>query len=222
VGGAQAFLSSADDEQWYAIDMSAYPQGGQFVAGLTVPAAAKGPYRVSIIDTGGVNVVDSASVNAGQNDQVSAESNAAKNYFVRVDTNHAFSWTDPYVLGVYFLPHSANGTPDRALDITPPTLGRVRIAAPADVVYLRFKITQPSATTVKVQTPPDGSRVTVAVTDANDQQKYDVLYVDPGQQAKSDATLQNAGTYLLKVAGDNGHSVARGPITLDFSVTPQK
>jgi ribosomal protein L40E len=222
VGSAQAFLSSPDDAQWYAVDMSAYPQGGQFVAGLTVPAAAKGRYRVSIIDTGGVNAVDSASVSAGQNDQVSAESNAAKNYFVRVDSSDGFSWTDPYVLGVYFLPHSANGTPDHALDITAPTLAKVRIAAPSDVVYLRFKITQASAATVKVQTPPDGSRVWVGFTDANDETKYMWDYIDPGQQGKVEATLQNPGTYLLKVAGDNGHSVARGAITLDLSVTPQK
>jgi hypothetical protein len=47
-------------------------------------------------------------------------------------------------------------------------------------------------------------------------------YIDPGQQGKVEATLQNPGTYLLKVAGDNGHSVARGAITLDLSVTPQK
>ena len=89
-------------------------------------------------------------------------------------------------------------------------------------LYLRFKITQASKATVKIQTPPDGSRVAVSITDANDEQKYDITYADPGQEATSDATLQNAGTYLLKIAGDNGRSVARGAITVDLSVTAEK
>ncbi|HMA38210.1 MAG TPA: zinc ribbon domain-containing protein [Chloroflexia bacterium] len=222
VGAVQGYLSSKSDSQWFLVDMSAFPQGGKYTAALTVPPAAKDPYNIILHDASGANQVDARSVLAGQNNQVSVEPKTGTNYLLEINSDGGFAPNDPYVIGTYFLPHSANGTPGQAREITPPVLAKVHIAAPQDVVYFSFKVNGPSTAQVKITTPADGSHISVEFTDANDQQNYGYHELGPGQQADGMGYFRNPGTYLMKVYGSGGDAVSLAPATLDLHVDPTK
>jgi hypothetical protein len=222
VGSVQGFINSTEDAHWYKVDMSAYPQGGKFTTALTVPAAAKDAYRLHLVDPGGGTDVQSAYVRPGQNNLVSDEADAAKNYYIVVESSNGFSSSEPYVLATYFQPHSANSTPGNAVKITPPVRAKVRIATPEDTVYMQFEIKATSAVTYTTTMPTDGSGVQVAVTDSNGQSAYGYMSIAPGQTKTETAYLQNPGIYQLRVRGNGGAATSLKPITIDLDVKPTK
>lgn len=222
VGNVQGFLNSSKDVHWYRVDMSQFPQGGNFTAALSVPAAAKSDVVLHLVDPGGGTDVRSVYVNPGQNNLVIDEADSAKNYYVEVESDGGFSTTEPYILATYFQPHSAASTPGSAIPITPPVLTKVRIATPKDTVFLRFEIKGTATATFKVTTPTDGSEVEVAVTDSNNQNSYQYIYVGPGQTKTGSIQLAAAGTYLLRVGGDGGNATSLKPVQVELQIDAVK
>ncbi len=222
VGSVQGFLNSSKDVHWYRVDMSQFPQGGNFTAALTLPAAAKNDVQLHLVDPGGGTDVHSVYVNPGQNNLVNDETDSTKNYYIEVESDGGFSTTEPYVLATYFQPHSAASTPGSALKITPPVLTKARIATPKDVVFMQFEIKAPANATFKVTTPTDGSEVQVAITDSNNENSYGSTYVGPGQKKDGNALLSAPGIYLLRVGGDGGNATSLKPVQVELQIDPVK
>ena len=222
VGSVQGFLNSSKDVHWYRVDMSQFPQGGNFTAALSLPASAKSDVNLHLVDPGGGTDVHSVYVYPGQSNLVIAEADSAKNYYVEVESGGGFSPTEPYVLATYFQPHSAASAPGSAIPITPPVLTKVRIATPNDVVFLQFEIKAASQATFKVTTPTDGSEVEVAITDSNNQSSYQSSYIGPGQTKTGSAQLSAPGIYLLRVGGDGGSATSLKPVQVELQIDAVK
>ena len=222
VGSVQGFLNSSKDVHWYRVDMSQFPQGGQFTTALTLPAAIKGDVQLHLVDPGGGTDVHSVYVYPGKNNLVSDEADSAKNYYIEVESDGAFSATEPYVLATVFQPHSAAGTPGNAVKITAPVLTKIRIATPNDVVFMQFEIKGPAKATFRVTMPTDGSEVAVAITDSNNQTTYGSSYVAPGQKKESTAQLPAPGIYLLRVGGDGGNATSLKPVQVELQIDAVK
>ena len=216
VATAKGLINGTSDQHWYAIDMSAFPQGGKFTVTLAVPAEAKGQYRLTLMDAAGANGLDSKNVDQGSKDSLTTDENAATNYYVVVESHGVYDWQDPYVLTTSFAPHSAYAQPKQALTVTPPVLARVHVASANDAIYLSFTVSGAASATALVSIPNDGNPTRLEFAEASGQNVYNAQNFDPGQQASFSTSLPNAGTYLLVVRGHGGEAVTQNPITIEL------
>lgn len=218
VATAKSNISGPSDQHWYTVDMSAFPQGGELRLSLAVPPKANGEYRLRLLDEAGANELDGKSVPAGQKDELSVEMRAATNYKIVVQSAGGYDWSNPYVLTLNFVPHSAYATAKAALTVTPPVLLKIQVPAPGDVLYFSFPAAEGTTATAQVRIPNDGNSVRVSFADSSGQNEYNGRTFDPGQDDLLAVDLPNQGTYVLRVERSSGTATTTSPTQVELRV----
>jgi hypothetical protein len=207
-------MVSEKDQNWFALDLNQYPNGGLLSVTFTGPQKVEqgGPYSLLINDTDKTTKLTSTYVYEASKESLELTIKKGGIYYLRVYSDDGYNRTAPYTLNLGWTPNAANYSADTAALVGLPATVKGWLSSETDQNWYKADLSKfgtGAAITITLTTParvPNGGAYTVELYEANKTTRIGSAYAYEAAKATVTARALKGEMIYVKVFADNGYN----------------